>query len=52
MKQGSRLCRTGEDILGNDFGPQTVDEAPFVPVDTYFELGDVADNEFWDPFDL
>jgi len=23
-----------------------------VPYETYIELGDVVDNEFWEPFDL
>lgn len=52
VQKDSRLYRTGEDILGNEFGPQTVDEMPFVPVETYLELGDVADADFWEPFDL
>ena len=34
----------------NAFRPQTVDEMPFVPIETYVELGDVVDDEFWDPF--
>lgn len=50
-KAGTRLAETGEDVLGNDFGPQTVDETPIVPAATYFELSDVADNAFWEPFD-
>jgi hypothetical protein len=27
-----------------------VDEQPFVPIETYFELGNVADDDFWDPY--
>jgi type II secretory pathway pseudopilin PulG len=50
MKKQTRLYATGEDLLGNDYGPQTVDEAPFVPIETYFELGLVADDDFWDPY--
>ena len=50
IKKGSRLYSTGEDLLGNDYGPQTVDEQPFVPVETYWELGNVADDDFWDPY--
>ena len=50
MKKQTRLYATGEDLLGNEYGPQTVDEAPFVPIDTYFELGLVADDDFWDPY--
>ena len=50
LKKGTRLYETGEDLLGNEYGPQTVDEIPFVPIETYFELGAVADDDFWDPF--
>ena len=50
MKKGTALYATGEDLLGNDYGPQTVDEIPFVPIETYYELGRVADDEFWDPY--
>ena len=52
LKKDTRLYATGEDVLGNEFGPQTVDEAPMVPYETYIELGDIVDDEFWDPFDL
>jgi prepilin-type N-terminal cleavage/methylation domain-containing protein len=50
IKRGSNLYETGEDLLGNEYGAQTVDEAPFVPVETYFELGNVVDDDFWEPF--
>lgn len=50
VKKGTNLYDQGEDLLGNEYGPQTVDEIPFVPVDTYWELGDVADDEFWEPY--
>jgi len=52
VKPGTRLYTTGEDVIGNDFGPQTVDEMPMVPFETYIELGDIADDAFWEPFDL
>jgi type II secretory pathway pseudopilin PulG len=52
VKKGTRLYATGEDVLGNEFGPQTVDEVPMVPYESFVELGDVVDDEFWDPFDL
>jgi prepilin-type N-terminal cleavage/methylation domain-containing protein len=52
LKKDTRLYATGEDILGNEFGPQTVDEVPMVPYETFLELGDVVDDQFWDPFDL
>lgn len=50
VKNGTNLFTTGEDLLGNEYGPQTVDEAPFVPIETYLELGDVANDDFWEPF--
>jgi prepilin-type N-terminal cleavage/methylation domain-containing protein len=50
VKRDTQLYLTGEDALGNEFGPQTVDETPFVPIDTYNELGNVVDDEFWFPF--
>ncbi len=49
-KKDSHLYATGEDVLGNDYGPQTVDELPMVPIESYWELGDVADDNFWEPF--
>jgi len=50
IKKDTSLYATGEDLLGNDYGPQTVDEIPFVPIETYYELGRVADDDFWDPY--
>ena len=50
IKKNTALYLTGEDLLGNEYGPQTVDEMPFVPIETYYELGRVADDEFWDPY--
>ena len=50
LKQGTNLYLTGKDILGNDFGPQTVDSIPKVPSNTYTALSDVTDNTFWSPY--
>jgi prepilin-type N-terminal cleavage/methylation domain-containing protein len=50
VKKETRLYATGEDLLGNDYGPQIVDEAPFVNIETYLELGHVADDDFWEPY--
>ena len=50
LKQGTNLYLTGKDILGNDFGPQTVDSIPKVPASTYSALSDVTDNTFWSPY--
>ena len=51
LKRDTHLFASGEDIIGNEFGVQTVDELPIVPLDTYYELGDVVDDKFWEPFD-
>jgi prepilin-type N-terminal cleavage/methylation domain-containing protein len=38
------------DILGNDYGDQTVDTIPYVPAKTWDVLSDVVDTAFWSPF--
>jgi prepilin-type N-terminal cleavage/methylation domain-containing protein len=38
------------DLLGNPYGPFTVDAIPKVPASTYTVLSDVADNSFWSPY--
>ena len=50
LKRETLLCTTGKDLLGHDFGPQTVDQIPTVPSATYAQLADVADDGFWAPF--
>jgi prepilin-type N-terminal cleavage/methylation domain-containing protein len=50
LKQETHLCTTGADVLGHVFGPQTVDQIPTVPPETYAQLADVADDGFWAPF--
>jgi prepilin-type N-terminal cleavage/methylation domain-containing protein len=50
LKTETHLCTTGKDVLGHDFGSQTVDQIPIVPPETYAHLADVADNGFWAPF--
>ena len=50
LKKETQLCTTGKDVLGHDFGPQTVDQIPTVPPETYAQLADVADDGFWAPF--
>ena len=50
LKKETHLCTTGKDLLGHDFGPQTVDQIPIVPPETYAQLADVADDGFWAPF--
>ena len=50
LKKETLLCTTGKDMLGHDFGSQTVDQIPIVPSATYAALSDVADDGFWAPF--
>ena len=38
------------DLLGNAYGPFTVDSIPKVPTSTFNSLSDVADNTFWSPY--
>jgi prepilin-type N-terminal cleavage/methylation domain-containing protein len=50
LKRGSSLYNTGNDILGNSYGPFTVDSLPAVPASTRTSLSDVADASFWSPY--
>jgi type II secretory pathway pseudopilin PulG len=50
LKKETQLCTTGRDVLGHDYGTQTVDQIPIVPPETYAQLADVADDGFWAPF--
>jgi type II secretory pathway pseudopilin PulG len=50
FKKGSTIYNTGKDILGNGYGPQTVDSLPKAPNSTWTSLSDVADTTFWSPY--
>jgi prepilin-type N-terminal cleavage/methylation domain-containing protein len=50
LKRNGILYNTGKDILGNDYGPFTVDSLPKVPANTKTSLSDVADTSFWSPY--
>ena len=50
LKAGTNLYITGNDILTNAYGAQTVDTIPKVSTSTYNALSDVADNTFWSPY--
>ena len=50
LKAGTNLFTTGKDILGADYGVQTVDSLPKVPTTTRAALADVTDTAFWSPY--
>jgi prepilin-type N-terminal cleavage/methylation domain-containing protein len=50
LKKGTNLFVTGNDILGNSYGNQTVDSLPKVPNSSKTALSDVTDATFWSPY--
>jgi prepilin-type N-terminal cleavage/methylation domain-containing protein len=50
LKKGTNLYTTGNDILGNAYGAQTVDSLPKVNVSSRAALSDVTDSTFWSPY--
>jgi len=50
LKKDTNLFSTGKDILGNDYGTQTVDSLPKVPQTSKTALSDVTDTTFWSPY--
>lgn len=50
LKKDTVLYATGKDILGNDYGAQTVDSLPRVPDSSKAVLSDVTDDTFWSPY--
>ena len=50
VKKDTVLFATGQDLFGNDYGPQTVDKLPAVPANAKDALSDVTDETFWSPF--
>jgi prepilin-type N-terminal cleavage/methylation domain-containing protein len=50
VKKDSTLYATGQDLFGDDYGPQTVDSLPKVPTNAWNTLSDVADTAFWSPY--
>lgn len=50
LKKDTNLFATAKDILGNDYGPQTVDTLPQVPPTSKDALSDVTDASFWSPY--
>jgi prepilin-type N-terminal cleavage/methylation domain-containing protein len=50
LKAGTSLYLTGADLLGTQYGAQTVDSIPKVSTSTYNALSDVAPDPFWSPY--
>ncbi|MEY2500677.1 MAG: type pilus assembly protein PilA [Verrucomicrobiota bacterium] len=50
VKKDTVLYATGQDLFGDDYGAQTVDEHPSVPANAKTTLSDVTDDTFWSPF--
>ena len=50
LKKNTNLWTTGNDILGNAYGPQTVDKLPSVNASSKASLSDVTDATFWSPY--
>ena len=50
LKKDTVLYATGQDLFGDDYGPQTVDTHVSVPPTAKNNLSDVTDDAFWSPF--
>jgi prepilin-type N-terminal cleavage/methylation domain-containing protein len=50
LKKNTKLYLTGQDLFGDDYGPQTVDTLPSVPSTAWATLSDVASTGFWSPY--
>ena len=50
LKKGTNLYSSGNDILNNPYGAQTVDSLPKVPTASKASLSDVTDTAFWSPY--
>jgi prepilin-type N-terminal cleavage/methylation domain-containing protein len=50
LKKDTVLFATGQDLFGDDYGPQIVDSHVSVPANAKTNLSDVTDDTFWSPF--
>jgi prepilin-type N-terminal cleavage/methylation domain-containing protein len=50
VKKNALLYNSGQDLLGDDYGVQTVDSIPHVPTGALNTLSDVAGTGFWSPY--
>jgi prepilin-type N-terminal cleavage/methylation domain-containing protein len=52
LKSGTILYNTANDLLGDNYGSQTVDTLPAVPLNSFNALSDVAPSSFWSPYSV
>src|ERR1700693_2775790 len=52
LKSGTVLYNTANDLLGDNYGLQTVDTLPAVPLNSYNTLSDVAPSSFCSPYSV
>jgi prepilin-type N-terminal cleavage/methylation domain-containing protein len=50
VKKNALLYNSGQDLLGDNYGVQTVDSVPQVPTGALNTLSDVAGTGFWSPY--
>jgi prepilin-type N-terminal cleavage/methylation domain-containing protein len=50
LKKDTHLYLSGQDLFGDDYGAQAVDNLPAVPVAAFNTLSDVAPTDFWSPY--
>ena len=50
LKKDTALYSTGQDLFGDNYGAQTVDQHPSVPQNARNTLSDVTDTAFWSPY--
>ena len=50
LKKDTALFATAQDLFGDAYGAQTVDQHPVVPATAKTNLSDVTDDAFWSPF--
>ena len=50
VKKDTLLYATGQNLFGEGYGAQTVDQLPKVPANSWNTLSDVADTSFFSPY--
>jgi prepilin-type N-terminal cleavage/methylation domain-containing protein len=50
VKKDTLIYASGQDLYGDTYGPQTVDQLPKCPANAWNTLSDVADTSFFSPY--